>query len=868
MKKLFPGFLFVSMMLCLFFSQGKYASAIDCPAVSLKNTQGGFVGMHITSNIAPLQSGVRLTWKDPSDTKPVSVSILRKKSGEVFQEVGKTTGGSETFLDTKIAAKTASYFYVLKNTYLCGSTNFSKYIEVPLLLQRDNSEPRAVYLGNMQDGKYIQGKEDPILIVMRDLESGVNTSTIQVKHDSKSMTGKVIGTMQSALWYFYPAKTEFTATSTGSTLALEAKNGLSIGLPSQDKSIPLELYNSTNTVRFSGPQMGGVIDPYKALTLNWKTRTTTTGSYSLSVSADLGKSWKIINTQSVAPFVIDNLTTLVPEIVDKRKEPFLLFKIVLVEGGKQIAYDILPLTVGNITVKVATSVETLSAPSGSFRIYDAYSGKAVSFTPVNNTLTELQKSWKFTSTSTEATTILPPGYYFIKPNFNSFAFPTYSPEDHSGIFYFPGGSMDLTLLSDPMTYYDSQREELDPYSVKVISSLEEPASKYPYTFPEGTTNQNTNSIPTEPEDTTPALKMSISYCLNDKLICKNDLFTALNLHSVSLHFDPLKRTFFSTNASISSEEKSLIGIPSLPKNYFFNIDEKYFVQIPATLITRLSEESQSISLLTVEKKTADGPYTFTLSQQLEAFAASTKDYVYIRKQNACSEEFIAVDSKGVETPYFSLCNAANERISIIPFKSSTTLKVAAKNSPMISNTEWFAPFMNLFETYKIFTHTNAASAPHENITRGELADLILRSYHIAPAAFTQTYIDLGSSHEYYSSILALDKVDVMKGEQTSTGARIVRPDSPVLRAEALKMIMAASRVKQPVQKTSLTPVVPFKDVLLHHWFYPYVDTAYQLQIIEGYKNSDGSRELRPGSYVTRAEAAKLIITSLMKKIEE
>jgi len=80
----------------------------------------------------------------------------------------------------------------------------------------------------------------------------------------------------------------------------------------------------------------------------------------------------------------------------------------------------------------------------------------------------------------------------------------------------------------------------------------------------------------------------------------------------------------------------------------------------------------------------------------------------------------------------------------------------------------------------------------------------------------------------------------------------MRPDDPVNRAEALKILLNASRIAPVAASGSL---LTFFDVAADDWFAPYVQSAQELTVIEGYP--DGT--FRPGQPITRAEASKIIL---------
>lgn len=85
-----------------------------------------------------------------------------------------------------------------------------------------------------------------------------------------------------------------------------------------------------------------------------------------------------------------------------------------------------------------------------------------------------------------------------------------------------------------------------------------------------------------------------------------------------------------------------------------------------------------------------------------------------------------------------------------------------------------------------------------------------------------------------------------------------RPDQPVTRAEALKIILKASRLPE-LFGIDASYRGDFADVSSGDWFALFVAQAMELELIDGYE--DGT--FRPGSAITRAEAAKLIHGALV-----
>lgn len=79
-----------------------------------------------------------------------------------------------------------------------------------------------------------------------------------------------------------------------------------------------------------------------------------------------------------------------------------------------------------------------------------------------------------------------------------------------------------------------------------------------------------------------------------------------------------------------------------------------------------------------------------------------------------------------------------------------------------------------------------------------------------------------------------------------------RPDAPVNRAEALKILLRATEL-EPLEEPFGQQ--EFSDVPEDAWFAPYVQRLVEYAIVEGYE--DGT--FRPEQHITRAEAAKILL---------
>lgn len=126
----------------------------------------------------------------------------------------------------------------------------------------------------------------------------------------------------------------------------------------------------------------------------------------------------------------------------------------------------------------------------------------------------------------------------------------------------------------------------------------------------------------------------------------------------------------------------------------------------------------------------------------------------------------------------------------------------------------------------------------------------------AASSLSQFFLDVPTSHPYFFAITELQKDGVINGYSDET----FRPDQKISRAEALKVLLAGSKI--PVPETIEIP--PFPDVPANEWFAPYVSEAKSKNIIRG-KNGEF---FDPNTTVNRAEALKMIILTREIPIRE
>lgn len=118
------------------------------------------------------------------------------------------------------------------------------------------------------------------------------------------------------------------------------------------------------------------------------------------------------------------------------------------------------------------------------------------------------------------------------------------------------------------------------------------------------------------------------------------------------------------------------------------------------------------------------------------------------------------------------------------------------------------------------------------------------------------YNDVPENQEYYTAIAAMTEAEVVSGYEDNT----FRAMDEVNRVEALKMILEATGHNKD---DAGTDTAPFDDMDSNGWYVPYVNYAYQEEILSG----DEAGTLRPESSVNRVEALKMLILAADKASE-
>lgn len=132
---------------------------------------------------------------------------------------------------------------------------------------------------------------------------------------------------------------------------------------------------------------------------------------------------------------------------------------------------------------------------------------------------------------------------------------------------------------------------------------------------------------------------------------------------------------------------------------------------------------------------------------------------------------------------------------------------------------------------------------------GILAALLMSiSVNTAFAADTlNTFTDVSTSHPNYTAIMGLKTRGVISGYADGT----FKPDQPVNRVEALKMILLGAGITSSADHTTAS----FKDTSTSEWYAQYLNKAVELNVVGGYP--DGT--FKPTQTVNLAENLKMLL---------
>lgn len=156
--------------------------------------------------------------------------------------------------------------------------------------------------------------------------------------------------------------------------------------------------------------------------------------------------------------------------------------------------------------------------------------------------------------------------------------------------------------------------------------------------------------------------------------------------------------------------------------------------------------------------------------------------------------------------------------------------------------------------------TKPAFRPDASINRAEMAMIMARVLvsddTTWPTYTAGTFCDVADSNWFAGAVMTIYEAGLVSGylSDDCDGGIDFGPEKNLTRAEAMKVILRAYGDSVTVDEAG---VAPFQDTSLH-WAEPYLATAYNLGIVEGYSD----KTFKPDAQISRAEFIKMLISAM------
>lgn len=184
-------------------------------------------------------------------------------------------------------------------------------------------------------------------------------------------------------------------------------------------------------------------------------------------------------------------------------------------------------------------------------------------------------------------------------------------------------------------------------------------------------------------------------------------------------------------------------------------------------------------------------------------------------------------------------------------------ETSTEERPALTDIEghWAKDYINqLYNDYVVSGYDDGRFGPDDNVTRAQIVKIALLGFDQEISSGANIFSDLLSSEWYYDYVLSASELGIVSGYSDNT----FRPDNPVTRAEALKIILVTGGI------TEFDSVVPnFSDVdTVNDWFALYTTYAKDSGLVSGY--TDGT--FRGNQSISRAEVCKIVV-ELIESLE-
>lgn len=181
--------------------------------------------------------------------------------------------------------------------------------------------------------------------------------------------------------------------------------------------------------------------------------------------------------------------------------------------------------------------------------------------------------------------------------------------------------------------------------------------------------------------------------------------------------------------------------------------------------------------------------------------------------------------------------------------------VDASKNLLFGDTAYAAVYKDVTNTKFLEGYKGGTVRPQINVTRAEFITMVTRALGgYDPAKdYGESFGDV-KKDAWYANYIAFAK---QKGVAAGYPDGTYRPEQPITRAEASKLLAEAAKIIEGGTGT-------FKDVPEGAWFAKYIEALSQAGVVNGY----GDGTYRPGRNISRAEAVKLIIQATKNSLNE
>lgn len=158
----------------------------------------------------------------------------------------------------------------------------------------------------------------------------------------------------------------------------------------------------------------------------------------------------------------------------------------------------------------------------------------------------------------------------------------------------------------------------------------------------------------------------------------------------------------------------------------------------------------------------------------------------------------------------------------------------------------------LSEQEVVSGYESSMFGPDNFLSRAEMAKIAVLAFELEHEDGNE-FSDVDAKQWYAEYVNTAASHGIITGYENENGERtgLFGPANFVTRAEAVKILVEAAELEIEDDDSH------FEDVVRNDWYFKYIETAYENEIIDGYENG----EFGPSDFVTRAQISKMTVLS-------